>query len=149
MGATRPTTRSTSRSRDWRPTASSPCTRLCPRGRRASCLPSGSRRNLPPTDCNRCRRLLGASREAVAIALYGGDGIEKPLPLSKWARGVATSLSASSHRKLGAEPRETSIRSWNSVLVNPGHSAITLTPRGLYSLAAHSEKLLTQALAAL
>ena len=42
----------------------------------------------------------------------------------------------------------TSIRSWNSVLVNPGHSAITVTPCARYSFAAHSLKLLTHALAA-
>ncbi len=40
--------------------------------------------------------------------------------------------------KSGAEPRLTSIRWWNSVLVNPGHSAITVTPWPRYSLAAHS-----------
>ena len=62
---------------------------------------------------------------------------------------MATSLSASSHMNAGAEPRPTSIRSWNSVLVNPGQSDITVTPRGRYSLAAHSLKLLTHALAAL
>ena len=50
--------------------------------------------------------------------------------------------------KPGAEPRLTSIRSWNSVLVKPGHSAITVTPAGRYSLAAHSLKLFTHAFAA-
>ena len=51
--------------------------------------------------------------------------------------------------KSGAEPRLTPIRSWNSVLVNPGHSAVTVTPRSRYSLAAHSLKLFTHAFAAL
>ena len=50
--------------------------------------------------------------------------------------------------KSGAEPRPTFIREWNSVLVKPGHRQVTVTPCGAYSWAAHSEKLLTHALAA-
>ena len=45
-------------------------------------------------------------------------------------------------------PRLTCIRWWNSVLVKPGQSAMTRTPRDLYSRCAHSLKLLTHAFAA-
>ena len=83
------------------------------------------------------------------IALYCAEGIENVLPFAWSLRAVATSSSASSHMKSGAEPRLTPIRSWNSVLVNPGHSEVTVTPRSRYSLAAHSLKLLTHAFAAL
>jgi hypothetical protein len=86
------------------------------------------------------------TRVSVRIALYCAPGTEKTRPLSKSASAVFTRNSGSSHMKLS--PRLTSIRWWNSVLVKPGHSAITVTPFGLYSLCAHSLKLFTHALVA-
>ncbi len=99
-----------------------------------------------PSDCSLCSARDGTSRVSPTTALYCAPGIEKTRPLSKSLSALSTRKSTSSHMKLS--PRVTSMRSWNSVLVNPGHNDMTVTPCPRYSLAAHSLKLLTQALAA-
>lgn len=78
--------------------------------------------------------------------MYCAPGTENTRPLAWSARAFSTRNPTSSHMKLS--PRVTCIRSWNSVMVKPGHSAVTTTPAGRYSWAAHSLKLLTHALAA-
>ena len=85
---------------------------------------------------------------AVVIALYWRPGIEMALPLSKSARALGDQVSASSHRKSGAEPRRDVHPLVELGLGEARAQRRHGDARGRYSLAAHSLKLFTHAFAA-
>lgn len=89
---------------------------------------------------------MGTALLRATTALYWAPGTENTRPFAWSSSAFSTRKSASSH--MNPSPRLTCIRSWNSVLVKPGTSAVTVTPASRYSCAAHSLKRLTHALAA-
>ena len=74
---------------------------------------------------------------------------ETALPLRRSVQAASTTSGASSHMNDGITDRRIPIRWWNSVCTKPGHSAITVTPRGRSLVARLSENVVTHALCAL
>ena len=71
------------------------------------------------------------------MALYCGPGHGDDLALGATSsRQSRTRRSASSHMNFGSRDMLMPARSWNSVWVNPGHSAVAVTPEPASSPAA-------------
>jgi hypothetical protein len=89
------------------------------------------------------------TRSAPTMALYCGLGTEMTLPLATSSRHSRTSVPASSHMKSGMPDMVTPARWWNSVWVNPGSSAVAVTPVPASSVARPSVKTVTNDFTAL